>query len=105
MFSFQSARQALDPFCGPFVAALEVLAAKALFDDGAGVGVAGRAQGEPAASAAVVDAGDSGFHGGQSLLLDELLFDELLELLSDELLLSHELLAPPPPKSPPPPDA
>jgi hypothetical protein len=56
-------------------------------------------------AAAVVDAGDSGFHCGQSLLDDELLSDELLELLSDELLFSHELLAPPPPKSPPPPDA
>jgi hypothetical protein len=41
----------------------------------------------------------------QSLLVDELLSDELLELQPDELLLSHELVAPPPPKSPPPPDA
>jgi hypothetical protein len=102
VFSFQSARQALDPFCGPFGARV---IQPALSDDLLGVGMAGRAQGEPAAAAAVVDAGYSGFHGGQSLLDEELLSDELLELLSDELPLSHELLAPPPPKSPPPPDA
>jgi len=41
----------------------------------------------------------------QSQLDELLLSDELLELLSDELPLSHELLAPPPPKSPPPPEA